>query len=277
MQAYIPDIVRRAGTLVGATDSHGSPTEISACWASDDGELRAAQRLRYQVFVGEMGASHQTQVGAGDRFESDRFDPYCDHLLIKVCHPWSGSSNRVIGTTRVLRPVQAERAGGYYSDTAFDLRAIDALRPHALEMGRTCVHPDWRNGTVIMTMWRALGQFMAAHQLDSLLGSASISLNDAGYSAAVIWQRLRGAHLAAAAWQVCPRDPLPIEQLLAQPSSDTSVAPIITPPLINGYLRCGAQLLGPPARDVLFNTADLPMMLRLDDLTPRYRKHFLGL
>jgi putative hemolysin len=68
---------------------------------------------------------------------------------------------------------------------------------------------------------------------------------------------------------VTPRLPLPLEQLDAG-------LPVDPPALIKGYLRLGAKVLGPPAWDPDFNTADLPMMMRIQELPARYRKHFFG-
>lgn len=279
MQSTCSDTLfgRSVGCSIADTGTVPIPARIGVSWASSEAEVRDAQRLRHQVFVQEMGAtpSDYNNVDGSD-LEADRFDPFCDHLLIKIHDPWEQYRTQIIGTCRVLRPAQAVLAGGFYSDTEFELSAIESLRPKALELGRTCVHPDWRRGYVIMTMWRALSQYMLRHQLDTLIGSASISLTDGGYAAAAIWERLRFTHLVDQSWQVAPLDPLPLDLLLAVRTRSMTARPIQTPPLIDGYLRCGAQLLGPPSRDVLFNTADLPIMLQFDALTPRYRKHFLG-
>ncbi len=242
-------------------------------WARNEAQVRAAQCLRHAVFVTELGAhpavcAHPTSP----RHECDHFDPFCDHLLIRAAPTFEHPEGILVGTCRVLRPEQAKLAGGLYSDTEFDLHALAPLRASALEMGRSCVHPDWRSGSVIMTMWRALGQFMQRNGLDTLFGCASIWLGDGGIHASHVWQHLRIDHLAAPQWLVRPRLALPDAAM----EFGGGVHPPDIPPLIKGYLRCGAKVLGPPARDPAFNTADLPMMLRLDDLAPRYRQHFLS-
>jgi putative hemolysin len=121
----------------------------------------------------------------------------------------------------------------------------------------------------VMALWGALGEFMLDHGLDTMIGCASVSVNDGGHAAASLWARLRETHLADAAWRVEPHVPLPVDEL----NQDLDVE---TPPLIKGYLRCGAKLLGPPAWDPHFRTADLPLLMRFADLAPRYRRHFLG-
>ena len=146
-----------------------------------------------------------------------------------------------------------------------------------LMLGRSCVHPDHRHGGVIMALWGALAGFMVRNDLDTMIGCASIPMQHegphgvvgGGHAAASIWRQVRDKHLAPIEFHVRPRLPLPVEQL----DDSLDVEP---PALIKGYLRLGAKVLGAPAWDPDFNAADLPMMMRLADLPPRYRKHFLG-
>ncbi|WP_246316120.1 GNAT family N-acetyltransferase [Tepidicella baoligensis] len=243
--------------------------ELLVTWARHLDEVRAAQRLRYDVFAGEMGARlPQTLPG----HDIDLFDDYCEHLLVR-----DASTLEVIGTYRVLTPAQAKRVGGFYSDTEFDLTRLRFLREQMVELGRSCVHPDHRHGGVILALWGALAEFMARNRLDTMIGCASIPMQHQGshgavsdgHAAASIWRQVRDKHLASIEYHVRPRLPLPVDRL------DDSL-PIEPPALIKGYLRLGAKVLGPPAWDPDFNAADLPMMMRLADMPARYRKHFLG-
>ena len=238
---------------------------IKVFWAQHLDEVRAAQRLRYDIFAGEMGARLSTTLPGHD---IDLFDNFCEHLL--VCDEITG---QVIGTYRVLTPVQAQRVGSTYSDTEFDLTRLRSLRERMVELGRSCVHKDYRHGGVIMALWGALGAFMVRNQLDTMIGCASIPMLHngvvSGDLAASIWRKVQATHLAPIEYHVRPRLPLPIEQL----DASLDVEP---PALIKGYLRLGSKVLGPPAWDPDFNSADLPMLMRLEDLPARYRKHFLG-
>jgi putative hemolysin len=110
---------------------------------------------------------------------------------------------------------------------------------------------------------------MARNGLDLMIGCASVPMHDGGHAAASLWQRLRDSHLAPIEHQVLPRLPLPVDEL----RGDLDVEP---PPLIKGYLRCGSRVLGPPAWDPDFGTADLPMMLNLRDVPTAFRRHFIG-
>ena len=179
----------------------------------------------------------------------------------------------MVGTYRVLTPAQARRVGSTYSDLEFDLTRLRSLRERMVELGRSCVHPDYRHGGVIMALWGALAEFMVRNKLDTMMGCASIPMLHngivSGDVAASIWNQLKASHMAPFEYHVRPRLPLPVEQL------DSSLA-VEPPALIKGYLRLGAKVLGAPAWDPDFNSADLPMMMRIDDLPLRYRKHFLG-
>ncbi len=240
-------------------------TGIEVRWARHQDEVRAAQRLRFDVFAGEMGARLNTPLAGHD---VDLFDNYCEHLLVL-----EQGSGQVIGTYRVLTPTQAKRVGSFYSDTEFDLTRLRSMRERMVELGRSCVHPDHRHGGVIMALWGALAEFMVRNQLDSMIGCASVPMLHngvvSGDAAASIWRQVQATHLAPIDFHVRPRLPLPIEQL----DSTLDVEP---PALIKGYLRLGAKVLGAPAWDPDFNTADLPMLMRIADLPARYRKHFLG-
>lgn len=252
---------RSGGTVIAAPGRAG----VEVAWARHLDEVREAQRLRYDVFAKEMGARLKSPIAEHD---IDIFDDFCEHLLVR-----DSQTREVIGTYRVLTPTQARRIGSTYSDTEFDLTRLRSLRFRMVELGRSCVHAQHRHGGVILALWGALADFMVRNQLDTMVGCASIPMVRNGVvcgdAAASIWRQLRQTHLADIEYQVMPRLPLPVERL------DDSLD-IEPPALIKGYLRLGARVLGAPAWDPDFNSADLPMMMRIGDLPARYRKHFLG-
>ena len=246
-----------------------APQGIEVSWARHQSEVREAQKLRFDVFATEMGARLPRTVPGHD---VDLFDDFCEHLLVR-----DKANRQVIGTYRVLTPAQAKRVGSTYSDTEFDLTRLRGVRERMVELGRSCVHRDHRHGGVILALWGALATFMVRNQLDTMIGCASIPMQHegahgrvgGGHAAASIWRQVKEKHLAPIDFHVRPRLPLPVERL----DGSLSVAP---PALIKGYLRLGAKVMGPPAWDPDFNTADLPLLMRLPDLPARYRKHFLG-
>ncbi|CAM4218817.1 GNAT family N-acyltransferase [Comamonas aquatilis] len=272
-EALNPQVIRAPRSPIAPLSSQtappAAPLRLNVRWARHQDEVRQVQRLRYQVFAEEMGALLQTPLAGHD---IDVFDDFCEHLM--VCDEVQG---KVIGTYRLLTPTQAIRAGGLYSDQEFELAAIDALRPNMVELGRSCVHAEHRQGGVILALWGALAEFMQGNQLETMVGCASIPMQYPGLAhgegPARIWQQLRQTHLAEAQFQVQPRVALP-EQLAHASDVSASDLKVEPPALIQGYLRTGAKVLGAPAWDSDFNTADLPIMMRMQDLPSRYRRLF---
>lgn len=253
--------------------SPGRPehSTLQATWADSEADVRAAQALRFKVFVGELGAQLPAEA-LKSRLDADRFDAFCDHLLVWATDPKDLDARELVGTYRVLPPDAARRLGGLYADQEFDLTPLDPLRRRMIELGRACVHADWRSGGAILVLWSALGRYMVRREFETMVGCASVGLVDGGDFASALWATLRTSHLAAPQWQVTPHTPL------ATRAASTVSVPVplrAMPPLIKGYLRGGATVLGAPAYDASFHTADLPIMMRLQDLSPRYRAQFL--
>lgn len=259
------DNARIALPSLPVAEVHTHAPILSARWVRHTSELREVQRLRYEVFGLEMGAQLKTPLAGHD---VDLFDDFCEHLLVR-----DERTQQVVGTYRLLTPVQAKRVGSYYSDQEFDLTRLRFMREQMVELGRSCVHPDYRHGGVIMTLWSALAQFMQSNQLRWMMGCATIPMKSSGvaygHEAASIWRQAFDRHAAPIEHQVRPRLALPIGDL-------DQTLPVEPPPLIKGYLRLGAKILGEPAWDPDFDAADLPMLLCLDHMPSRYRKHLLG-
>ncbi len=229
--------------------------------AATDADVREAQRLRWEVFVEEQGA--RPEPGAPG-IEADRYDPYCRHLLVRDL-----SNGLVVGTYRVLTADQARRTGGFYTEQEFDLGNLASERSRLVEIGRSCVHRDYRSGGVISLLWAGLAGLILGTEARFVIGCASISMSDGGREAASVYRKISGTNLCDPAYRMVPRNPLDLAALEA----DLTVKP---PPLIKGYLRAGAEIAGPPAVDPDFGTADLPIILTLDRLAPRYARHFVG-
>ena len=240
---------------------HAHTHSLNISWARHQDEVEEAQRLRYKVFAEEMGAS-LPKAKAG--LDQDLFDAWCDHLIVR-----DEETLRVVGTYRVLTPHQALKLGSLYSESEFDLTRLAHLRPKMIELGRSCVHQDYRTGSVIMALWSGLGSYMVQGGYESMLGCASVSMADGGHFAASLHHQFSQKHLAPIEYRAFPRLALPVENL----NQSLAVEP---PPLVKGYLRLGAKICGAPAWDPDFNTADFLTLLRLSDMHPRYARHFLG-
>jgi putative hemolysin len=227
--------------------------------ATSESEVREAQRLRYRVFVEEMGASISS---ANERIDRDDFDPYCEHLLVRNC-----DSGRVVGTYRILTAEQSIRAGGFYSQREFHLDGLTELASRMVEIGRACVDQDYRTGAVIATLWSGLAHYLWRSGHDYVIGCASIPANDGGRLANSIYRSILREHASPLGWRVRPRCRFALDEgpVYAEP-------PI--PPLLKGYLRLGAYVCGEPAWDAKFKTADLLLMLPLVRMNPRYVNRF---
>jgi putative hemolysin len=258
MEAMHRETSREAGRASAV--ARRPKSRLSVGLARTDDDITEAKQLRYRVFVDELGARIQPRVAGVDH---DIFDPYCDHLVAR-----DEDSGEIVGTYRILPPDAAQRIGGYYSEQEFDLWRLQHLRPRMVEVGRSCVHPDYRSGAAITLLWAGLAEYMLNGGYDSLMGCASISIADGGHSAASLYRGL-GAHLCPLEYRVFPRNPLPLAALRQD-------LPAELPPLIKGYLRVGAWICGEPAWDPDFNTADLLVLLPMARMNPRYMKHFIG-
>ncbi|MGW0914482.1 GNAT family N-acetyltransferase [Streptomyces sp. NPDC002784] len=240
-----------------------APTRYTVSVARTEDDVRAAQRLRHDVFAGEMGALLSTPQPGHD---IDAFDAYCDHLLVRDTF-----TDQVVGTYRLLPPDRAAVAGRLYSEGEFDLSPLDPIRPGLVEVGRSCVHPDHRDGAVIGLIWAGIARYMVDNGHEWLAGCCSVPLADGGALAAGTWDRVRDKHLAPEEYRVRPLLPWNAEGV-ARPEGRTEL-----PPLLRGYLRLGAWVCAEPAHDPDFGVADLYVLLSMRRVNARYLKHFLSL
>lgn len=227
--------------------------------AQSASEILESQALRYDVFAREAGARLHSAI---DGIDHDRFDPHCQHLLVR-----DTETGKVVASTRILTCEKKAFAGGYYSAGEFDLENILDRPGRFMEIGRTCVHADYRNGAAIAMLWQGISRFLESNGYDYLIGCASICLKDGGTQAQAIMQRLRQRHMVPADRRVTPLLPYPSRPV------DTSLAPIM-PPLLKAYLRLGAEIGGEPCWDKDFNVADVFVLLDVKRLDGRYARHF---
>ncbi len=243
-----------------------APHRYTVALARDEEDVRAAQRLRHDVFAGEMGALLASPRPGHD---VDPFDAYCDHLLVR-----EETTGQVVGTYRLLPPERAAVAGRLYAENEFDLAPLDAIRPGLVEVGRSCVHPDHRDGAVIGLIWAGIARYMTDRGHAWLAGCCSLPLADGGMLAAGTWERVRTKHLAPEEYRVRPL--LPWVPRPASPAAPPGARTEL-PALLRGYLRLGAWVCGEPAHDADFGVADLYVLLSMDRVDPRYLRHFLSL
>lgn len=223
--------------------------------STDPTLVDAAQRLRHEVFSGEPGFQLS---GHGTGRDVDRFDEYCDHLLVR-----EDNSGELVGCYRMLSPGGAVAAGGLYTATEFDIRALDPLRPSLVEMGRAAVRTDHRNGAVVLLMWAGILAYLDRRGYDYVTGCVSVPIAGDGASPGTqirgVRDFVRHRHAAEPRYRVHPYRPVIID---GRPLDD--IAPPsrpVLPPLMRGYLRLGARICGEPAHDPDFGVGDFPAVL----------------
>ena len=239
---------------------------LTIALATSSTDIEAAQRLRYRVFVGEMGARITGRTPGRDE---DIFDPWCEHLVVR-----DTDADRIVGTYRILTADRAKRIGAFYSEGHFDLTRLARLKPGMAEIGRACIHPDYRTGATIMLLWQGIARFMRERGVDYLIGCASVAMDDGGANAVSVYEHAAARHLAPIEHRVRPRNPL-MPPGVARALLARAAAPIL-PPLLKGYLRVGAWIGGEPGWDPEFNTADLFLFMPIARVEARYARHYLA-
>lgn len=224
-------------------------------------ERLETQRLRYRVFAAELGARIED---AGTGLDRDSYDPHCRHLYVR-----ENASGRIVACTRILTDDRAAAAGGFYSAHEFDLGWLPHLPGRVMEIGRTCVAPEYRSGAVIALLWSGIADLIRRERFDSLFGCASIGLEDGGANAEAVLRILRADYFSPPRHRAHPRRPLPPCRTKASTSAQL-------PPLLKAYVSLGAKACGEAYWDPDFNCADVFMLLNVRDLEPRYARRFFG-
>lgn len=234
--------------------------------ARGESDLRAAQRLRYRVFVEELGGDGP-MVNHVERLEADRFDPFVDHLLL--CDPGRPEGEHVVGVYRLLRGEVAEELGQFYSDDEYDLGPLRASGQRLLELGRSCLDREHRGGTALFDLWQGLAAYVAAHRIDILFGVASFHGTDPVALAQPL-SFLHDRHLAPEALRVRARGPDACGMDLLPPHAiDRKAAVLQIPQLIKSYLRLGGFVGEGAWVDHDFNTVDVCLILDTAQLNAR--------
>lgn len=234
--------------------------KLSAKITRDKHIILQAQKLRYQVFALDMGAKLKTEA---EGLDYDEVDNYCDHLVVI-----DNSSGNIVGYTRLLNQTQAQKLGYFYAQKEFNLDRILALPGRFLEIGRTCVDPNFRGSAVLTTLWSALIQHCIEGHYDYLFGCASIPPGPNGYAVDAVFRSIDKNSIAAENLLVTPSIPIP--EHLKCTVDESGI-----PPLLKAYLRFGVQICGQPCWDADFNVMDLFILLPLENLGSKYSKHYM--
>jgi putative hemolysin len=246
--------------------------------AETDAEIEQAQRLRYRVFYEEMAAIPSPKMRETGR-DFDRFDEVCDHLLVvdRSVHDDDGQP-LVVGTYRLMREEYAQRAGGFYTATEYDLAPmLNGMPPGTryLELGRSCVLKDYRSrASTMQLLWRGLMAYAARFSLDVMFGCASFQGIDPDVLALPL-SYLHHFHCMDPALRVRARPELYVSMnRVPKDAIDPKEALRALPPLIKGYIRARCRIGDGAVIDRQFSTTDVFIFLPLADIDPRYQSRF---
>lgn len=238
--------------------------------AETEAELRAAQALRYEVFVRELGGGGE-MVDHEHGLERDRFDPYFDHMIAT-----DDATGQVVGVYRLLRDDMAARAGQFYSEDEYDLGVLRQSGRRLMELGRSCLHRDYRGGSAMFRLWQGLADYVARHRIEVIFGVASFHGTETGPIAQSL-AMLHHNHLAPEDLRVRARpDQFRRMDLVAPDAMDRRRATVEMPALIKAYLRLGGVVGEGAWVDHAFNTVDVCLVLDTARMNDRQRRIYTG-
>ena len=238
---------------------------------AQEGELEAVQRLRYDVFYREYGATPISDMEELGR-DYDDFDSYAEHLV--VIDSEKSGDEAIIGTYRMLRSEVAAQLGQFYTDDEFDISCLRNSGMKLLELGRSCVHKDYRTKPVLQLLWQGIAAYLSHYDIEMMFGCASFQ----GTNVQAVREELSYLyHYHRAPEELCPHA---LESLyvpmnhLEKDAVDVKRAMLALPPLLKSYIRIGCVVGEGAIIDHQFNTIDVCILLPTEKITDRYSKHF---
>tara|TARA_R110002126_G_scaffold281712_1_gene429712 strand:+ start:75600 stop:76478 length:879 start_codon:yes stop_codon:yes gene_type:complete len=263
------DIVSSDSTILGRIGS------LETRLASTSTEVEAAQALRFKVFANEMGAVLPPECMRLRR-DIDAYDAVCDHLLVLDRSIVGGSEEQIVGTYRLLRQDVARANTGFYSTSEFAVNDMLARHPEKrfVELGRSCVLPQYRNRRTVELLWQGNWAYALEHGIDAMFGCASLH-GTRPEALAVPLSYMHHNHLAKGPWAVSARPELYSNMdLMPKEATDMRSAFNLLPPLIKGYLRVGAMIGDGAVVDRPFGTTDVMVILPIAKINHRYINHY---
>ncbi len=240
--------------------------------AATAGELDAVQALRYRIFYEEMGAAPDAAAAASRR-DRDEFDAVADHLMV-VDHATGPGPEGVVATYRMIRQPAAALLGGFYSADEYDISAVTGFPGQVLELGRSCVDPAYRGRSAMQLLWRGLAAYVFLNRIDLMFGCASLpGINPNAVATELSY--LYYNHLAPP--ELRPRalaERYVDMRRVAPEALDGRPALALLPPLIKGYLRLGGFVGDGAVIDHQFNTIDIAIVVKTDQVTEKYYRHY---
>jgi len=229
-------------------------------WTRDPQTIEDVQRFRHKIFQGEFSIVFPDNSRGMD---VDEFDHVCDHLVVREM-----SGNQIVGTYRLITPDAAKKIGSMYCDSLFDLTPVNHLRDSIVEIDRSCIDKDFRNGYTILLLWKEIYKFIKNSNHQYIMGCSSISMSDGGLLASKVNQQL--IEMNRISDQIKIKAKYPVKLSFPTVHNDVSI-----PAILKGYLNVGATICSEPGIDPLFSTADYLTILKMSDMNPKYVKRFL--
>ena len=238
-------------------------------------EIAAAQEVRFRVFYDEMGA--RSDLGKGlERRDADRFDAICDHLVVFDTEIEGPQHKKIVGTYRLLRQERAIESGGFYSDEEFELETLIRRHPdrHFLELGRSCVLPEYRTRRTVELLWQGIWSYSRLHRIDVMTGCASFAGTVPAAHAHAL-SLLAHRYRAVPEWDVVAvPERFNRMDLMPEEAVDAKAAIGEMPPLVKGYLRIGAMFGDGCVVDPDFSTTDVLVILPVERITERFINYY---
>lgn len=229
--------------------------------ADNKEHITASQKLRYEIFYKEMGAIPSPQMKAEER-DFDHYDDFCDHLLVQ-----DTKNGEIVGTYRLLRREHAKNAGGFYTRNEFDISKLEAYNGEILELGRSCILPEYRTKLVLQFLWAGIAAYILTYDIRILFGCASFpSSNIEEHKKDLSY--LYHHHLVPEEIKVKAHDKFYNDMNYIKKEDLSEPIRIMTklPPLIKGYLRAGATIADGAFIDEQFNTTDVGIIVKREDI-----------
>lgn len=243
---------------------------VSVRLAQNEDEIRAAQALRYKVFYEEYGAVADTDM-ALSKLDIDAYDEYADHLVVVDS---AGDEEKIVGTYRLLQKGGAKQVGQFYTEGEYNISPLLTSEQSLLELGRSCVEPEFRTRPVLQLLWQGIADYISEHDIDIMFGCASLHSTDIK-SISKPLSYLHHYHLAPENLRPRAIKGRYINMSII-PQADLNARRVFAelPPLIKGYLRVGATIGDGAVIDEQFNTTDVCIIVQTHLVTDRYKKHY---
>lgn len=235
--------------------------------AETEEEVQAALKLRFEVFNIEMNEGLASSWETG--IDQDQYDAHADHLIVI-----DKQKDMTVGTYRMIRKSKVITNGGFYSEGEFNLDNLKILPEEIVELGRSCVHKDYRSTGVINLLWVGISKYVNVTKAKYLIGCGSLHTHDVN-EVSEIYSYLKSKYFSEDRFRVFPVEKCVVPGLRDNaPVDDPRALMKKVPPLLKGYFRAGAVICGEPALDSEFGTTDFLILLTPDKITQRYQQHY---